>query len=262
MSISPETDSPNRVYVALAAQNVASLVELIKETPTWDTVDEIASTFPLVAQAQPTDTLKIASAIDAASRVPDLPAKVSTGPKKRDTASPRAELQSSIGEMLTTALCVDPTRAASAGVAPANAFLVAALISGACERTGLCRSPEQRGTVCEGLQFPEYERAPESAQEVLAVHACLALLVGGAAMYQAIGWEIGKLGPALKSIMEENIIKDENGRKILQVCCPERNNIFIDLIDDLRQLAIQQVESEFTKELDVAELWRTLFPGA
>ena len=258
--MSPETDSPSRVYVALATQDVATLVELIKETPTWDTVDEIASTFPLVAQAQPADTLKIATAIDAASRAPDLPAKVSTSPKKRDAAPPRAELQSSIGEMLTSALCVDPARAASAGVAPANAFLVAGLISGACERTGLCRSPEQRGTVCEGLQFPDYAHAPEGAQEVLAVHACLALLVGGAAMYQAIGWEISKLGPALKRVAEENVIKDENGKKVLQVRCAWRNNIFIDF-DELRQLAIQQVESEFSKVLDVSEIWGTLFPG-
>ncbi|KJA24200.1 hypothetical protein HYPSUDRAFT_103318, partial [Hypholoma sublateritium FD-334 SS-4] len=150
-------------------------------------------------------------------------------------------LQRSILEMLTSALGVDHTRAAHAGLAPSNAFLIAALISGACERTGLCRSPEQRGTVCEGLQFPDYAHAPEGAQEILAVHACLALLVGGAAMYQAIGWEIGKLGPALKRITEENVIKDENGKKVLQ-------------------FATQQVESEFTKEVDVAKIWTTLFP--
>ena len=233
MSISPETDSPSRVYVALATQDVAALVELIKETPTWDTVDEIASTFPLVAQAQPADTLKIATAIDAASRAPDLPSKVSTGPKKRDAAPPRAEFQSSVGEMLTSALSADHARAASAGLAPANPFLVGALISGVCERTGLCRSPEQRGTVCEGLQFPGYVHAPEGAQEILAVHACLALLVGGAAMYQAIGWETGKLGPALKRIAEGDVIKDRNGKKLLQVCSTKKHIHFI-FSDELR----------------------------
>ncbi|KJA24185.1 hypothetical protein HYPSUDRAFT_200700 [Hypholoma sublateritium FD-334 SS-4] len=180
---------------------------------------------PLVSHAHPADTLKIATATNAASREPELPATVSTGPKKRDAAPPRAELQRSIGEM-TSALGVDH--------APANAFLIAALISGACERTGLCRSPEHRGTVCEGLQLPDYAHAPEGVQEILAMHACLALLVGGAAMYQAIGWEIGKLDPALKRITEENVIKDENGKKVLQ-------------------LAIQQVESELTKALDVPD---------
>ncbi len=65
---------------------------------------------------------------------------------------------------------------------------------------------------------PTMRHAPEGAQEILAVHACLALLVGGAAMYQAIGWETEKLGPALKKIAEENVIKDQNGKKLLQVC--------------------------------------------
>ncbi len=121
--------------------------------------------------------------------------------------------------MLTGAFSADHARAASAGLAPTNTFpRRGADVGGRASARGCAGRPEQRGIVCEGLQFPDYAHAPEGAQETLAVHACLALLVGGAAMYQAIGWDTEKLDPALKMIAEENVIKDQNGKKLLQVC--------------------------------------------
>ncbi|KJA24927.1 hypothetical protein HYPSUDRAFT_85747 [Hypholoma sublateritium FD-334 SS-4] len=203
--------------------DIPALTAAINVPPTWDTLSILVGEFRTLAEAHPAQTLQLAETIYAVSRPPA--ACAATVPDEDDPEHPDAltdELQGCMYEMLASAFSANDR-------APANAVLVAALMSGA---------------YCAGLQFPGYLHGNSAAEsEMYALHACLALLVGGAAMYKGLQHDHGKFASAFKKLVGENVIKDENGKKLLEV-------------------TIQQVESGFNRTLDVKEIWATLFPGA
>ena len=119
-------------------------------------------------------------------------------------------------------------------VHPKNSFLVVAMISGACVRTGLCDSSVQVGKISCGLHFndSEYESylTPKD-YEINILHACLQLLVGGLATYtkgEISDYEAQWL-PALTSMSRNGYVKDPNGKKLVEVCNHLRKIIFSDL---------------------------------
>jgi hypothetical protein len=228
---------------ALSSFDVDTLIRLITSNPTWESVNQLAYGFCDVAQSQPGDVDKIASAILSIRSAPDLPDIDSTD----STGQP---VKAEFADELTRCL-LDMLKHAFGGrhdltVHPKNTFLVAAMISGACVRTGLCDSGVQAGEISCGLHFrdSEYESylAPKD-YEINILHACLQLLVGGSTMH--IKGEISHYKaewlPALTSMSRKGYVKDPNGKKLLEV-------------------TIAQTKAGFPNDLSASDVWSTLFP--
>ena len=208
------------LIAALSTCDVDTLLDLIKANPTWEFVNQIAYGFCDIAQSQPRDVDKIANAILSIRATPYGLPEIDT------TDSIRQPIKANFANILTQCL-LDMLKSAFGGrhdlkVHPKNSFLVAAMISGACVRTGLCDSGVQAGEISCGLHFKdsEYETylTPKD-YEINILHACLQLLVGGSAMYTK--GEISDYRtewlPALTSMSRKGYVKDPNGKKLLEV---------------------------------------------
>lgn len=215
----------SRIFDSLRKSDDEALIELVKEAPTWETVNSIVAAYPTVARAYPTLTLKIAETLcEARKSAEDLSGDLialSDPDYPDDHLDLEYELQICVYDMLMSALHVptDNTPPGYTDVTPTNDFIIAGMISGACHRIALCKSPEQRRPICEGFQFPGYiADRNEQWNELYAIHACMALLVGGRRMYSTITYfEPGKLALGLKRLVEKDVVKTENGNKLLQV---------------------------------------------
>ncbi|KJA20273.1 hypothetical protein HYPSUDRAFT_203970 [Hypholoma sublateritium FD-334 SS-4] len=239
----------SRIFDALRKSDDGALIELVKEAPTWETVNNIIAAYPAVARVYPKMTLKIAETLCEAKKLAedlsgDLIA-LSDPDYPSDRLDLEYELQICVYDMLMNVLRVPTDNAPLeyTDITPKNDFIIAGMISGACHRIALCKSPEQRRPICEGFQFPGYiVDRNEQWSELYAIHACMALLVGGHRLYSTITYfEPGKLALGLKRLVEKDVIKDSNGNKLLQ-------------------LIIKQVEEQFETEIEVEEIWKTLFP--
>ncbi|EFI28501.1 hypothetical protein CC1G_14033 [Coprinopsis cinerea okayama7 len=130
---------------------------------------------------------------------------------------------------------------------PENGYLVGALVSGACTRSGLLRSYQQSGEISSGLQFPDEGVDPDATperEEMKAIHACLHLLAWG---YDAIVWnelpEVDLILPALLAIEQKGIIKHPGGRNLLE-------------------RTIKEARNNFPEDIPLEEIWSILFPQA
>ena len=215
----------SRIFDALRKCDDEALIELVKESPTWETVNNIVAAYPTVARAYPTQTLKIADTLREAKKLAENLSDDLIGLSDPDYPDDRLdldyELQICVYEMLMNVLHI-PTEDIPpeyTQITPTNEFIIAGMISGACHRMMLCKSPEQRLPICEGLQFSGYIKdRNEQWNELYAIHACMSLLVGGERMYSTIThFEPGKLAPGLKRLVEKEIVRNENGKKLLQV---------------------------------------------
>jgi len=231
------------LIAALRSSDAPTLLELIKAEPTWDTVNQIAYGFYDVAQSQPGDVENIASAILSVQTAPDLPDIDTTDPSGNPTKAPFVnKLAECLLDMLKHAFSGphDPT------IHPTNTFLVAALISGACVRTGLCDSAVQAGEISRGLHFKDSEYKLYFARkdyEINILHACLQLLVGGSAMYTKgeISDYKAEFLPTLSSLSRKGFVSHPNGKKLLEV-------------------TIEQAKAGFSDNLSAKEVWSILFP--
>ncbi len=152
----------SRIFDALRKCDDEALIELVKESPTWETVNNIVAAYPTVARVYPTQTLKIAETLREAKKLAENLSDDLIGLSDPDYPDDRLdldyELQICVYEMLMNALHI-PTEDTPPGytqITPTNEFIIAGMISGACHRMTLCKSPEQRLPICEGLQFAGY----------------------------------------------------------------------------------------------------------
>ena len=210
---------PSPTLASLRSGDVGALTAAINASPTWRTLGTIVGEFRTLSEAHPTQTLQFAETIHAASQPPACTATMRDDDDPDNAADLMNELDVTVLEMLSGVFCVNDRVPGYADITPTNPLLAAALMSGACMRIGLCRSADQMGMVCAGLQFPEYLHGNSAAEsELYALHACLALLVGGAEMYKELECDHDKFPAAFKKLVDEDVIKDENGKKLLQVC--------------------------------------------
>jgi len=217
------------LIAALSTCDVDTLLDLIKANPTWEFVNQIAYGFCDIAQSQPRDVDKIASAIVSVRATPDDLPEINT------TDSIGQPIKAKFANKLNECL-LDMLKSAFGGrhdltVHPQNSFLVAAMISGACVRTGLCDSSVQAGKISCGLHFKdsEYESyLTLKDYEINILHACLQLLVGGSAMYTKgeISDYKAEWLPALTSMSRKGYVKGPNGKKLLEVCNHLRKSSF------------------------------------
>ena len=218
------SESKASIIAALNSHNESLLLNIINDNPTWKNIDTLAYGFIEVAKSHPTDVVKIANTILAMRDAPDAPAINTLDFRGQPTKEKLSDVLSvQIYEMLKRAFSYTAEQDISA-INPQNPALIAAMISGACARSKLCNSAAQAGMVSIGLQFdPPYQDyrhfMTSDEYEVYALHACLKLLVGG-----LVGFTTGQMGyykddvlPALRSMVEKDIIKSENGKNLFQV---------------------------------------------
>jgi hypothetical protein len=209
-------DSP--FSLALSSYDKTSILELIKANPTWSTVEQLAYTFIEQANAKPYDVDKIATVIADLKNDPKVPPIETLDYYSQTVEKPFKDILSRVMYDFVKKEFSDDIPA----IEPTNPFLVSALISGACIRSGICNSSTQSGMITLGLRFEDglwKQMVPDEKAEVWAIHAALHLLAGGRRVYreEQIGYRQKELLPALKAIAEQNIIINPQGKALLQV---------------------------------------------
>ncbi|KAF8966569.1 hypothetical protein BDZ97DRAFT_1917389 [Flammula alnicola] len=230
------------ISIALSSYEKTALINVIKGNPTWKTVDQLGDAFVEQATAKPYDVDKIANAIAALEVDSSVPLIKTTDFNRKPVEEPINQvLRGVIFDLVKRQLSDNSTT-----VEPKNTLLISALISGACIRSGLCNSSTQSGTITLGLRFKDTqwkEIIPENESEIWAIHACLHLLVGGTRIYreEQIGYRQEEVLPALKSVAEQDLITNPQGKALLQA-------------------TIAEAETGFQQNLPIADIWKILFP--
>jgi len=230
------------ISLALSSYDKTAVVEVIKNNPVWRTVDQLGEAFIEQANAEPYNTDKIADVIAGLENDPDIPLIKSLDFNRRPVEKPfKQVLRQVIFDLIKRVFSNDiPT------IEPTNPFLVSALISGACIRTGLCNSSTQSGMITLGLRFEGTqwrEIVPDEKAEVWAIHAALHLLAGGRRIYheEQIGYRQNEVLPALKAIAEQDIVTNLQGKELLQA-------------------VITEAGAEVQSNLLIVDIWKILFP--
>jgi hypothetical protein len=218
------TTMASPISLALSSYDKTSLLELIKANPTWKTVEHLGYTFIEQANAKPCEIEKIATVIADLENDPNVPPIETLDFYRQPVEEPfKGTLRMVIYDFVKKEFSDDIP-----AIEPTNPFLISALISGACIRSGICNSSTQSGMITLGLRFEDglwRQMVPDEKAEIWAIHAALHLLAGGRRIYreQQIGYRQKELLPALKAIAEQNIIINPQGKALLQVV-----NLFCD----------------------------------
>ncbi|KAF9482326.1 hypothetical protein BDN70DRAFT_991251 [Pholiota conissans] len=230
------------IATALSSYDKAAVLTVIKANPTWKTINELGDTFVELAKEKPYDSDKLATILAELEHDPDVPLIKTLDFNQQPVEKPYSQIVTAIVFDLLKWVFSDETPA----IEPTNPYLAAALISGACVRTGLCNSSVQSGQITTGLRFEGtnwQETIPDELAQVNAIHAVLHLLAGGSRIYreEQIGYRQNEVLPALKAIAEQNIIVNPEGKQLLQA-------------------AITEAEAGFERDLPLADIWKILFP--
>ncbi|KAF8190549.1 hypothetical protein BJ912DRAFT_903146 [Pholiota molesta] len=230
------------ISIALSSYNKTAVFEVIKANPNWRTVDQLGDAFIEQANAKPYNVDKIADVIAELEIDPDAPLIKTLDFNRQPVEQPFKQILSQVVFDLIKRVFSNDTPA----IEPTNPFLVSALISGACIRSGLCNSSTQSGMITLGLRFEGTqwrEIVPDEKAQVWAIHAALHLLAGGTRIYreEQIGYRQNEVLPALKAIAEQNIVTNPQGKKLLQA-------------------AITEAEAGFQSNLSIVDIWKILFP--
>jgi hypothetical protein len=199
----------------------ASLVHLVKQQPTAETVAWLAELYESLAAHSPSRADTLAQSLVLLRDSADIPTIAKNDPSgKPYEESFAVVLNLFLHEVISSAIS-GPSSDLIA-IAPTNAFLVGSVISAAARKHGLYTSSAQIGAVARGIHFPEsnYQlyTSPD-AREVSSLGACLQLLIAGTSLCEdgQIGRSREHLLPSIKSLLTDETIKDANGKKLLEV---------------------------------------------
>jgi len=231
------------ISLALSSYDKTAVVKLIKNNPVWRTVDQLGDAFAEQANDKPYNTDKIADVIAGLENDPDLPLIKTLDFNQQPVEKPFKQILRQVIFDLIKRVFSDDIPA----IEPTNPFLVSALISGTCIRTGLCNSSTQSGMITLGLRFEGTqwkEIIPDEKAQVWAIHAALHLLAGGTRIYheEQIGYRQNEVLPALKAIAEQNIVTNLQGKELLKAAIAEA-----------------EADSEVRSNLPIVDIWKILF---
>lgn len=137
------------ISLALSTYDKTTVVEVIMNNPVWRTVDQLGDAFIEQANAKPYRAEKIADVIAGLENDPDVPLIKALYFNRQPIEKPFQQiLRQVIFDLIKRVFSNDiPV------IEPTNPFLVSALLSGACIRTGVCNSSTQSGMITLGLRF-------------------------------------------------------------------------------------------------------------
>ncbi|KIM38048.1 hypothetical protein M413DRAFT_30454 [Hebeloma cylindrosporum] len=248
------------IFLALSSYDKAAVVEVIKNNPVWRTVNQLGDAFIELANAKPYITDKIAEVIAGLESDPDIPLIKTTDFHEQPVQILFKQiLREVIFDLIKRVFANDIP-----SIDPTNPFLVSALISGACIRTGLCNSSTQSGMITSGLRFEGtrwWEIFSGQKAQVWAIHASLHLLAGGTRIYheEQIGYRQGEVLPALKAIAEQNVVTNLRGKDTgvfaFSFSCP-----LFSSTEPRLKIAIAEAEAGFPSNIPFVDIWKILFP--
>lgn len=196
--------------------SASSLVNVIKQQPTAETVAWLAELYESLATEKPSRAEALAESLVLLRDSPDIPTIA-----KNETHIKNPVLNLFLYEVLSAA--VSGPRSDLVAIAPTNeSFLVGSVISTTATKHGLCTSAARIGAIARGIHFPgsEYQlHSKPKTWETSSLGACLQLLISGSVFCNdgQLGRNREQLLPSIKSLLAGETIKDANGKKLLQV---------------------------------------------
>ncbi len=146
-------------------------------------------------------------------------------------------------------------------VSPQNTVLAAALFSASAIQHELLNSNHIYAFARQGLQLPD-ATIEEERKEVVAIGACLQLLVAGNIMKEkwlALSDGLEKVVAALESLKDKNVIKYPKAMDLLEVNFIPPNKVTI--TKNAFQKTITEAKGNFSTPLAPAAAWGLLFPS-
>ncbi|KAF8972517.1 hypothetical protein BDZ97DRAFT_838158 [Flammula alnicola] len=209
-----------------------TLLNLIKEHPTYPAVSDLLFYYTEVAGEQPSRANALATALITVRDAPDAPIIQANGlaglfsRKLADLHSRGFELDDDAKEF-----------------GPSNAFLTTSLLSGLSFKHKLTSSSDQYGNIVDGLDAVAGSSAYNP--EVLVVGACIQLLTAGSSIIPAATSYIKSVDEVvskLKAQKSAGTVKDQNAQKLLE-------------------LTISHAANGFQSANDIDNAWGLLFPA-
>ena len=202
----------------------SSLVNIIKQQPSAETVAWLAELYESLATENPSRADALTESLVLLRDSPDIPTIAKNDPK----GNPYQEsfdivLNLFLYEVLSAAVSGPSSPSADlVAIAPTNSFLVGSVISAAATKHGLCTSAAQTGAIARGIHLPDSEYQLHSnpeAWEASSLGACLQLLISGSVFCNdgQLGRNKEQLLPSIKSLLADETITGAYGKKLLQV---------------------------------------------
>jgi hypothetical protein len=204
----------NPLSDALQSNDLNSLIQLVKNDPSWDTVYNISVALQHLSFEDPSKIDGYTTTLAALQKSPDVPKIVSKRNGEEEVDAFWDVFQSQIYNVITG---VFGDRKVTA-ITPTNEYLIASILSGSAIRTGLCVSSAQIGEVTQGLQFPESEYQDHykpKQYEVNAVGACIQVLAAGQAILETDQLHESEFRERIQAIGQA--VKSPVGHIIVQV---------------------------------------------
>ena len=197
---------------AFALPNPApELLKLIKVHPTYAAVMHLLVCYTAVVQRNPSCANALALALVAVRDSPDAPV-IDDDPLEDLSSRQLADLHSRGFDSLHNP-CND-----NMGIVPANTFLLTSLLSGLSIKYDLTESPDQYGTLWQGLDAND---SNSSISEVRVIGACIQLLTSGSIIIrnsEGNTQSADEVVTKLKAQRSREAVKDSNALQLLEVC--------------------------------------------
>jgi len=221
-SPSPTVDQQIRDALSLSEPFIAasSLLHVVKQQPDAETVSWIAELYDLLAIENPFRADALTQSLVLLRDFPDIPTITKNdyhGHSYQESFEVLLDLF--LHEVLSAA--VSGPSSDLFAVTPENSFLIGSVTSAEAAKQDLFISSRQVSAITRGIQFPksEYEYSDPEGREVSCLGACLQLLIAGSVFSDGghLGRNKEQLLPSIKSLAAKEIIKDPNGKRLLQV---------------------------------------------
>lgn len=206
--------APNPFSDALQSNDLNTLIQLLKDNPSWDTVYNISVALHHLSFEDPSKIDGYTTTLAALQKSRDVP---NIDFKRNGKEELNAFWDVFQAQMYNVITGVFGDRKVTA-INPTNDYLIASMLSGSAIHNELCVSSAQIGEVTQGLQFPESEYKDHykpKQYEVNAVGACIQVLAAGQAILKTNKLHESELKERILAIGE--VVKSPVGNVIVQV---------------------------------------------
>ncbi|KAF9457670.1 hypothetical protein BDZ94DRAFT_194416 [Collybia nuda] len=200
----------NDLFSAVQSLDATTALDILSEA-TFDTdhIEDLVAAYLSSCHLSPTRTGEYTSFLldlEASGKLPKITVTRGDGASYEDSfaALTRREVFEAIRDLLDAD--------GDHQVRPENPYLVAALVSGASMRSGLCSASDQIANITQGLQLDPYQDGTADAGkiQIRAIHALLAILTAGD-KYSRYTEAVG----AIQKLRDGGVVTNENGKKLL-----------------------------------------------
>ena len=197
---------------AVQSLDTTSVLQLLSDA-TFDTdhLEDLVAAYLSSCRSSPTRTSEYTSFLldlEASGKLPKITITRGDGASYEETFA--AMMRREVFEAIRDLLNADDDHQVHAE----NAYLIAALVSGASTRSGLCSCSDQVANITQGLQLDPYQdKTTDTGKiQIRAIHAVLAVLTSGD-KYPRYAEAAG----AIQILRENGVMMNQNGKALLDV---------------------------------------------